>query len=154
MSDVTGTTFRRPPSRFRDWISADGATAFPAEPCRYHLYVSWACPWAHRTVIGRRLTGLEHVIGMSVVDPIRNERGWAFPGGEYKDPVNGFGSLAEGYERRAPAYDGRISVRVVWEAETGGIVNNESADGVRMFPTELGHLATRPVVLCPGLHRE
>jgi len=154
MSDVTGTTFRRAPSRFRDWISADGSTAFPAEPGRYHLYVSWACPWAHRTVIGRRLSGLEHVIGMSVVDPIRDDRGWAFTGGEYTDPVNGFHYLAEAYERTDPAYDGRISVPVLWDTETGRIVNNESADVLRMFTTAFGHLATRPADLWPEPHRE
>jgi glutathionyl-hydroquinone reductase len=153
MSDVTGTTFRRPPSRFRDWISADGSTALPAEPGRYHLYVSWACPWAHRTVIGRRLSGLEHVIGMSVVDPIRDERGWAFTGGEYTDPVNGFHYLAEAYERTDPAYDGRISVPVLWDKQTGRIVNNESADVLRMFSTGFGALASDDVDLYPEPHR-
>jgi putative glutathione S-transferase len=74
---LSARRFERIPSRFRDWVSDDGSTAYPAEPGRYHLYISWACPWAHRTVIGRRLKGLEHVIGMSVVDPLRDERGWS-----------------------------------------------------------------------------
>ena len=154
MSDATGTTFRRPPSRFRDWVSADGSSRYPAEPGRYHLYVSWACPWAHRTVIGRRLKGLEDAIPMSVVDPIRDDRGWAFTGGEYTDPVNGFGYLAEAYARTDPAYDGRISVPVLWDTETGRIVNNESADVLRMLTTGFGHLATRTADLWPEPHRE
>jgi putative glutathione S-transferase len=88
----TGGVFVRQPSAFRDRVSADGSTTYPAEPGRYHLYVSWACPWAHRTIIGRRLKGLEDVVGLSVVDPVRDERGWAFTGGEYVDRVNGFSS--------------------------------------------------------------
>src|SRR3954454_10359616 len=130
-----GGRFRRQASTFRDWVSADGSTPYPAEAGRYHLYVSWACPWAHRTIIGRRLKGLEDAIGMSVVDPIRDERGWAFTGGEFADPVNGFTLLGEAYERTAPGYDGRVSVPVLWDIEEGRIVNNESADVLRMFST-------------------
>src|SRR5581483_4869261 len=117
--------FRRQQSRFREAVSADGSTGFPAEAGRYHLYVSWACPWAHRTIIGRRLKGLEGVIGMSVVDPVRDERGWAFTGGEYVDQVNGWRFLAEAYRATAPDFDGRITVPVVWDTRTGRIVNNE-----------------------------
>jgi putative glutathione S-transferase len=147
-------TYRRPPSRFRDWVSADGDTPYPAEPGRYHLYVSWACPWAHRTVIGRRLKGLEDVIGMSAVDPIRDERSWAFTGGEYVDPHNGWSFLGEGYTATDPAYDGRISVPVLWDTKTRRIVNNESADVLRMLTTGFGHLATREVDLWPEPHRD
>jgi putative glutathione S-transferase len=132
---LSARRFERIPSRFRDWVSDDGSTAYPAEPGRYHLYISWACPWAHRTVIGRRLKGLEHVIGMSVVDPLRDERGWTFSGGEYIDPVNGFGFLGEAYEIMDPGYEGRFSVPVLWDVEAGRIVNNESADILRMFST-------------------
>jgi glutathionyl-hydroquinone reductase len=146
-------TWRRPPSRFRDWVSADGSTPYPAEPGRYHLYVSWACPWAHRTVIGRRLAGLEGVIGMSAVDPIRDERGWAFTGGEYTDPVNGFRFLREAYEQTDRAYDGRINVPVLWDTETRRIVNNESADILRMLTTAFGHLGNGRADLCPAEHR-
>jgi putative glutathione S-transferase len=88
--------FIRQKSVFRDWITADGSSGYRAEPGRYHLYISYACPWAHRTVIFRKLKGLEDVIGMTVVDPIRDERGWAFTdavGGP--DPLNGFRFLAE-----------------------------------------------------------
>src|SRR3954471_1348176 len=119
--------FTRPAARFRDWVSADGSTAFPAEAGRYHLYVSYACPWAHRTVIGRRLKGLEDVIGLSVVDPIRDERSWRFTGGEYTDAVNGFEFLSEAYDATDSRYEGRLSVPVLWDKETGRIVNNESA---------------------------
>src|ERR687886_1350329 len=128
-------SFQRQPSKFRD-------TDVVAEPGRYHLYVSWACPWAHRTVIGRRLKGLEDAIGMSVVDPIRDESGWAFTGGEYVDPVNGFRFLAEAYAATDPDYDGRISVPVLWDTQTRRIVNNESADVLRMFSGAFAQLAT------------
>jgi putative glutathione S-transferase len=146
--------FNRPPSRFRDWVSADGSTDFPAEAGRYHLYVSWACPWAHRTVIGRLLKGLEDVIGMSAVDPIRDERGWAFTGGEYTDPVNGFRYLSEAYAATDPRYDGRVSVPVLWDTRTGRIVNNESGDILRMLTTGFGGLATKDVDLHPERHRD
>jgi putative glutathione S-transferase len=147
-------TFERPPSQFRDWVSADGSTPFPAEAGRYHLYVSWACPWAHRTAIGRRLKGLEDVIGLSVVDPIRDERSWAFTGGEYTDPINGFQYLSQGYVATNPDYEGRISVPVLWDKETGRIVNNESADILRMFSTGFGALADDAVDLYPEAHRD
>src|SRR4051795_13410550 len=104
--------FQRQASTFREWISADGSTPYPAGAGRYHLYVSYACPWAHRTVIGRRLKGLEGVIGLSVVDPIRDERAWRFTGGEYADAVNGFEFLSEAYVAPDSRYEGRLSVPV------------------------------------------
>src|ERR687886_2275364 len=121
-------SFQRQPSKFRD-------TDVVAEPGRYHLYVSWACPWAHRTIIGRRLMGLQDAIGMSVVDPIRDERGWAFTGGPYVDHVNGFAFLAEAYRASDPDFDGRVSVPVLWDTRTRRIVSNESADILRMMGT-------------------
>lgn len=142
-------SFRRQESRFRDRVSADGSTPFPAEPGRYHLYVSWACPWAHRTIIGRRLKGLEDVIGLSVVDPVRDERGWAFTGGEYVDHANGFSFLMEAYRATDPAYDDRASVPVLWDTKTKRIVNNESADILRMLDRGFGDLADDRVRLCP-----
>jgi putative glutathione S-transferase len=150
---LTGGTFERPPSRFRDWVSSDGSTPYPAEAGRYHLYISWACPWAHRTVIGRMYKGLEDAIGMSVVDPIRDERSWRFTGGEYVDPVNGFDFLSEAYDATDPGYEGRYSVPVLWDKETGRIVNNESADILRMFSTGFGDLASDDVDLFPEPHR-
>src|SRR3712207_1473228 len=95
-----GGRFERQPSVFR------GQVAKPV-PGRYHLYVSWACPSAHRTIIGRMLKGLEDAIGLSVVDPIRDERGWAFTGGEFVDRVNGFAFLSEAYAATYPSYRGR-----------------------------------------------
>lgn len=101
--------FVRQPNRFTDRITADGSSGYPAEPGRYHLYVSLACPWAHRAVIVRRLLGLEDVISLSVVDPIRDERGWAFREGRghSADPVNGFAFLSEAYHASDPDYRGR-----------------------------------------------
>jgi len=129
--------FVRQDSRFRDQVTADGSSGFVAEPGRYHLYVSLACPWAHRTIIVRRLKGLEDVVSMSVVDPVRDERGWAFrPGrGHGPDPVNGFDFLAEAYTASDPGFSGRVTVPVLWDRETGRIVNNESADVIRMLNT-------------------
>ncbi len=135
--------FVRQASRFRDRVTADGSSGFPAEPGRYHLYVSLACPWAHRTIIVRRLKRLEDVVSMSVVDPVRDERGWAFrPGrGHGPDPVNGFRFLAEAYAATDPTFEGRITVPVLWDRVTGRIVNNESADVIRMLNAEFpgGH---------------
>jgi putative glutathione S-transferase len=148
-----GRRYERPPSKFRDWVSSDGSTPYPAEAGRYHLYVSWACPWAQRTIIGRILKGLEDVIGMSVADPIRDERSWRFTGGEYDDPVNHFEFLGEAYEATDPRYDGRISVPVLWDTQTRRIVNNESADILRMFSTGFGDLASGDVDLYPEPHR-
>jgi glutathionyl-hydroquinone reductase len=149
-----GGRFQRQPSTFRDWVSADGSTPYTAEAGRYHLYVSWACPWAHRTIIGRKLKGLEEVIGLSLVDPIRDERGWAFTGGEYTDPVNGFRFLGEAYAATDPNHKARLSVPVLWDKETGRIVNNESADVLRMYTTAFDGLATREVDLWPEPHRD
>jgi putative glutathione S-transferase len=149
-----GGRFQRQPSTFREWVSADGSTPYAAEAGRYHLYVSWACPWAHRTIIGRRLKGLEDAIAMSVVDPIRDERGWAFTGGEYTDPVNGFRYLGEAYAATDPDHKARLSVPVLWDTATERIVNNESADILRMYTTAFGALATRDVDLWPEPHRD
>jgi putative glutathione S-transferase len=142
-------SFRRQPSRFRRWVSADGSTGFPLEAERYHLYVARACPWAHRTIIGRQLMGLEDAIGISFVDPIRDGRGWAFTGGRYHDSVNGFELLGEAYSATDPDYDGRVSVPVLWDRRQGVIVNNESADIFRMLHTVFAPLAEHPVDLYP-----
>ena len=142
--------FRHQPSRFREIVSADGSSGFPARAGRYHLYVSWACPWAHRTIIVRRLMGLERAIAMSVVDPIRDQRGWAFTGGEYVDPVNRWSFLSEGYFATDPGYSARVSVPVLWDTETRRIVNNESADIIRMFSVGFRELADTDVDLYPA----
>jgi putative glutathione S-transferase len=133
--------FRRQDDAFREWISNDGSTRYPATADRYHLYVSLACPWASRTVIFRKLKGLEEGIGMTVVDPIRDEKGWAFrdpeipPGAPFKstDPVNGFDFLSEAYKATDSTYDERVTVPVLWDKHTKKIVNNCEDDICRMF---------------------
>jgi len=130
--------FVRQDSAFREWITADGSSGFKAEPDRYHLYVSLACPWAHRTIIIRKLKALEQVVGMTVVDPIRDERGWAFSDapGCGPDPINGFSFLGEAYRATDAAFEGRVTVPVLWDKQQGRIVNNESADIIRMLNSE------------------
>jgi putative glutathione S-transferase len=138
--------FERAPSTIRDWVSADGSTGFPAAPGRYHLYVSLACPWAHRAVIVRMLKGLQETVGMTVVDPYRDDRGWAFRperGGEV-DPVNGFELLSQAYDATDPAYAGRVSVPVLWDRERGRIVSNESADVIVMLNEAFDEWASNP----------
>src|SRR5689334_9416504 len=147
-------SFRRQESEFRRRVSDEPGSEFPVQGGRYHLYVARACPWAHRTIIARRLMGLEDAIGLSFVDPIRDERGWAFTGGEYVDPVNGFAFLSEAYLATDPAYEARVSVPVLWDRETGVIVNNESADILRMLGTVFTPLAEHPVELYPELLRD
>jgi len=130
--------FVRQQDAFRGWVSADGHTGYPAASGRYHLYVSYACPWAHRTIIVRSLKRLEPVVGMTVVDPIRDERGWAFREGlgYSKDPVNGFAFLSEAYRATDPGYRGRVTVPVLWDQQTRRIVSNSDDDIMRMFETE------------------
>lgn len=130
--------FRRQADAFRDWVTADGASGYPAARGRYHLYVSWACPWAHRTIIVRKLKRLEDVIGMTVVDPIRDDRGWAFREGpgHSSDPLNGFHFLSEAYRATDPAYRGRVTVPVLWDTHTKRIVSNSDDDLMRMFTRE------------------
>jgi putative glutathione S-transferase len=131
-------------------VTADGSSDFAVEAGRYHLYVSRACPWAHRTMIGRRLMGLESAISISFVDPFRDERGWAFTGGPYRDTVNGFRFLAEAYEATEPGYDrASVTVPVLWDRRGGVIVNNESADVMRMLSTVFSPLAEHPIELYP-----
>ena len=136
--------FRRQEDAFREWISNEGSTPYPAVAGRYHLYVSLACPWASRTVIFRKLKGLEQAISMTVVDPIRDEKGWAFRDPDKKwddtevvppstDPVNGFHYLSEAYAATDPNFDGRVTVPVLWDMETKKIVNNCEDDICRML---------------------
>lgn len=135
--------FERQDDAFHERVSSDGATPYPAVAGRYHLYVSLACPWASRTVIMRRLKRLEQSVGMTVLDPIRDERGWAFREGpgHSADPVNGFSFLAEAYAATDPKFDGRVTVPVLWDKETRRIVNNSEDDICRMFNDGFGTLA-------------
>ena len=123
--------FLRQGDAFRGWVSADGHSGFPAVAGRYHLYVSLACPWAHRTIIMRKLKGLESAIGMTVVDPIRDDRGWRY----------GTHFLSELYLATDPSYRGRVTVPVLWDPQTKRIVSNSDDDILRMFETEFEALA-------------
>jgi len=133
--------FQRTASQFRNWITADGAAGptgtggFKAEAGRYHLYVSLACPWAHRTLIFRKLKKLEDLISVSIVDPLMLENGWEFKGkdGGTVDSLFGAKALWEIYVKADPHYSGRVTVPVLWDKQTGTIVNNESAEIIRMF---------------------
>jgi putative glutathione S-transferase len=121
--------FQRQEDAFREWIGR--STSYPAVAGRYHLYVSLACPWASRTVIFRKLKGLEEAIGLTVLDPLRDEKGWAFR--PEPDPVNGFRYLREAYEATDPDFDERVTVPVLWDKETKKIVNNCEDDICVMF---------------------
>ncbi len=145
--DKKSGKFVRSQTQFRNWVTPDGSPGptgrggFKAESGRYHLYVSRACPWAHRTVIFRQLKGLAEHIGLSVVHWHMDENGWEFaPGdGVVPDTVNGADYLYQVYQRADPAYSGRVSVPVLWDKQTGTIVNNESAEIIRMFNSAFDH---------------
>jgi glutathionyl-hydroquinone reductase len=144
--------FTRQADAFRDWVTADGRSGYPAARGRYHLYVSLACPWAHRTIIVRKLKRLEDVIGMTVVDPIRDERGWAFRDGPgySADPINGFQFLREAYQANNPAYRGRVTVPVLWDTETRRMVSNSDDDIMRMFNSAFNQYTDTALDLYPG----
>ena len=138
--------FKRQEDAFRDWVRRDGSTPYSPQRDRYHLYVSLACPWAHRTIILRKLKGLEETIGMTVVDPVRDERGWAFRDGDghSEDPVNGFRFLSEAYAATDSGFDGRVTVPVLWDKKTKRIVTNSDDDLLRMLNSEFSEFATKP----------
>src|SRR5215467_12806096 len=143
---TTSGRFVRPTTRFRNWITEDGSAGpsgdggFPAARGRYHLYVSLACPWAHRTLIMRKLKGLEEIVSISVVEPLYGPHGWWFgtSPGTIADTVNGARELAEVYLRADPKYTGRVSVPVLWDKERRTIVNNESPEIIRMLNGAFG----------------
>jgi putative glutathione S-transferase len=136
-----GGRFERKASSFRDWVTADGKPGpgsqrgFMAEPGRYHLYVSWACPWAHRTLIFRKLKKLEDVISLSVVHHFLGEQGWTLRAedGATGDTLFGLDYLHQLYAKADPSYTGRVTVPVLWDRQEGTIVSNESADIIRML---------------------
>ena len=139
----SGGRFVRQESQFRNWVTPDGSAGvsgkggFKAEPGRYHLYISYACPWACRTLIFLVLKGLEEMISLSVVHWFMGENGWTFASGEgvIPDPVNQAQFLHEIYTKAITTYTGRVTVPVLWDKETGTIVNNESSEIIRMFNT-------------------
>jgi putative glutathione S-transferase len=126
----TGGAFERVDSAFRHPVSAEPGARFPVEAGRYHLYVSLACPWAHRTLIFRKLKRLEHAISLSVVDPLMLEQGWRFADA---DPLTGAQYLHQVYTAAKPDYTGRVTVPVLWDKETRTIVNNESSEIIRLL---------------------
>ncbi|MDW9359243.1 glutathione S-transferase family protein [Sinorhizobium meliloti] len=164
---ATNGHFKRSESQFRNWITADGSPGpsgeggFEAEAGRYHLYVSLACPWAHRTLIFRKLKKLEDLISLSVVDPLMLANGWEFKGeergGEDRGGENGgtadhlFGSrmLWEVYLRADPVYSGRVTVPVLWDKRKNTIVSNESAEIIRMFNSAFDRLTGSTEDFCP-----
>jgi len=144
-----GQGFKRPRYRFQGRITADGSSGFPAEAGRYHLYISWGCPWAQRTAIVRKLMRLDDVVSLSYVDDVRDGRGWAFRERRGADPVNGFTFLAQAYEATEPGYDSHVSVPVLWDRATGKIVSNNFADITIDLGTAFGAWADGSVDLYP-----
>ncbi len=130
----TGGKFVRSTAKFRNWITPDGD--FPAEAGRYHLYVSYACPWAHRTLIFRALKGLTDLISVSVVHPDMLEDGWTFGGdfpGTTGDTLYGLPFARDIYTKADPQVSGRVTVPILWDKKQGTIVSNESSEIIRMF---------------------
>ena len=148
----SGGRFIRSESQFRNWITADGSPGpsgrggFKAEPGRYHLYVSLACPWASRATIFRALKGLESFISISVVNWLMGTEGWTFAGGPgvIPDSVNGASRLYEVYLKAEPGYSGRVTVPVLWDKREGTIVNNESSEIIRMFNAAFDGAGAKP----------
>jgi len=134
-TEESAGAFKRKESAFRDWVEADPGARFAAEPGRYHLYVSYACPWAHRTLIMRALKGLEDIVTVSVVSPRMGNNGWEFSDfpGVIPDALNGARYLHEIYTRARPEHTGRVTVPVLWDSKEGTIVSNESAEIIRML---------------------
>ena len=151
-TDSTRGRFVRSESQFRHWVTADGGPGptgeggFAAEAGRYHLYVSLACPWAHRTLIFRALKGLEDMISISVVNPLMREHGWTFEPDEgvIPDPLNQASYLHQVYTADTPDYTGRVTVPVLWDKQQQRIVSNESADIIRMLNSAFDTVGARP----------
>jgi len=139
--------FVRPESQFRNFITADGSSGFKAEPGRYHLYIAYNCPWAHRTLIFRKLKGLENMISIASAVPDDRAEGWcfsdSFPGGT-PDTVNGFTWLHEAYTAAKPDYTGTCTVPTLWDKKTRTIVNNESSEIIRMFNGAFDGVGAKP----------
>jgi glutathionyl-hydroquinone reductase len=161
-TDKHGGEFVRESAKLRDWVTADGSPGpegqpgLPAESGRYHLYVSLACPWAHRVLIQRRLKGLDEAIGVSHVSPLMLDQGWSYhrDEGASGDPVNGVTYHRELYTLTDPHYTGRVTVPALWDKRAGRIVNNESADLLRMLNDAFDDLTGNRLDLYPADLRE
>ena len=149
---VSQGDFVRTVSGFRHWITEDGTSGFKAEAGRYHLYVSLACPWAHRTLIARTLKGLQDAVSVSVVEPVMTQ-GWCFSD-DLPDHLHGFKYLHQAYVAADPNYTGRVLVPVLWDRKSRTIVSNESSEIIRMFNSAFGSLAKGDVDLYPAALRE
>lgn len=158
--DMTATAasggWERTPSVVRNWITPDGApgpsgtSGFKAEAGRYHLFVAWNCPWAHRALLARAFKRLEALIGISAARPNRTAQGWVFDdAGEFADPLLGVSALHEVYGREPEPYSGRVTVPVLWDKQRRRIVSNESADIVRMLDTGFEGLAPPSPAMAP-----
>ncbi|ACK67701.1 putative glutathione S-transferase domain protein [Rippkaea orientalis PCC 8801] len=151
-TESTGGRFIRQSSQFRNWITPDGSAGisgiegFKAEPGRYHLYVSLACPWAHRTLIFHAIKGLQDMISLSVVHWFMGEFGWTFQEGQgvIPDTINNANYLYEIYTKANPKYTGRVTVPILWDKQNNTIVSNESAEIIRMFNSAFDHLGAKP----------
>jgi len=161
--DEHGGKFQRWDSAFRNWVTPDGSAGptgqpgFKAEAGRYHLYVSYACPWAHRTLIYRALKGLEDTISVSVVHWVMREHGWTFapdPDGVVGDHLYGMEYLHHIYNKAAPDYSGRVTVQFLWDTQNETIVNNESSEIIRMFNDAFDEIGAAPGDYYPAAHRE
>jgi putative glutathione S-transferase len=157
----TGGKFVRTNAKFRNWVTPDGKNApsgkaFKAEAGRYHLYVSYACPWAHRTLIFRKLKGLENMIGLSVVNHFMGGQGWTFHEGDgvIPDPVLDAEFLHQLYTAAEPKFTGRVTVPVLWDKKTKTIVSNESSEIIRMFNSAFDHLGATPGDFYPDAFRD
>lgn len=153
-----GGAFEREPTTLRNWITADGSAGpsgeggFTAEAGRYHLYVSYACPWAHRTIIFRKLKGLEDAIGLDVVHPYMGNEGWTFAtdfDGATGDRVNGLDKLADVYLKAVPDFTGRVTTPVLWDKERETIVSNESSEIIRMLNSAFDAVGAAEADYCP-----
>ncbi len=151
-TDSTGGKFERSESQFRNWVTADGsagpsgAAGFKAETGCYHLYVSLACPWAHRTLILRKLKGLESMISVSVVNPYMREHGWTFieDKGVVADPLFQAKYMHQIYTKADPKYSGRVTIPVLWDKQQNVMVSNESSEIIRMFNSAFDEIGAKP----------
>ena len=149
--------FQRTQATFRHWITRNPKDRFPAEAKRYHLYVSYACPWAHRTLIYRAIKGLENIIDVSVVDWHMGSQGWTFtpsePNNGAKDQLYHLQFAHQLYTQASPSFTGRVTVPILWDTQEHTIVSNESADIIRMFNTCFDDIGAVPVDYYPKEHQ-
>lgn len=156
-TEASGGRFVREDAGFRNWVTADGSAGpsgvggFKAEANRYHLYVSLACPWAHRTTIYRKLKGLEDMISLSVVHPFMGDKGWTFAegAGVIADPIVNASYLYEVYVAAKPDYTGRVTVPILWDKKTNTIVSNESSEIIRMLNSAFDEAGATDVNFLP-----